>query len=80
MIKNGLYSLSATAHDGTAAEVGGVLILRDGQIHGGDAFAFYMGSYECSAGRRQGKMTSQEHTPTERPMAARVQYIGFLGT
>ncbi|XSC42488.1 hypothetical protein ACF1BQ_029285 [Bradyrhizobium sp. RDT10] len=36
--------MSATAHDGTAAEVGGVLILRDGQIHGGDAFAFYMGA------------------------------------
>ena len=26
------------------------------------------------------KMTSQEHTPTGRPMAARVQHIGFLGT
>ncbi|MBT1516548.1 hypothetical protein KIP88_39670 [Bradyrhizobium sp. SRL28] len=71
--------MSATAHDGTADEVGGVLILRDGQIHGGDAFVFYMGSYECSAGRWQGKMTSQERTPTGRPTAARVQHIGFLG-
>ena len=26
------------------------------------------------------KITSQEHTPTGRPMAARVQHIGFLGT
>ena len=80
MIRNGLYSLSATAHDGIAGEVSGVLILRDGQMHGGDAFVFYTGSYECSAGRWQGKMTSQEHTPTGRPMAARVQHIGFLGT
>ena len=42
---------------------------------------FYTGNYECSAvGHWQGKMTSQEHTPTGRPMAARVQHIGFLGT
>ena len=80
MIKNGLYSLNASSRDGVADEVGGVLILRDGQLHGGDAYVFYTGSYECSAGNWQGKMTSQEHTPTGRPMAARVQHIGFLGT
>ena len=27
-----------------------------------------------------GRLTSQEHTPTGRPMAARIQHIGFLGT
>jgi hypothetical protein len=80
MIKNGLYSLNATARDGVDGEVGGVLILRDGQMHGGDAFVFYTGSYECSAGNWQGKMTSQEHTPTGRPMTDRVQHIGFIGT
>ena len=26
------------------------------------------------------ELTSQEHTPTTRPMAERVQHIGFLGT
>jgi hypothetical protein len=30
MIKNGLYSLAAVSLDGVDAEVGGVLILRDG--------------------------------------------------
>ena len=81
MIKNGLYALNATSRDGVSDDVGGVLILRDGEMSGGDAFVFYTGSYECSAiGRWQGKMTSQEHTPTGRPMAARVQHIGFLGT
>jgi hypothetical protein len=80
MIKNGLYALTATSRNGVNGEVGGVLILRDGQMHGGDAFVFYTGSYECSAGRWQGKMTNQEHTPTGRPMAARVQHIGFIGT
>jgi hypothetical protein len=54
--------------------------LNDGQVHGGDAFVYYTGNYEASAGRWQGKMTSQEHTPTGRPMAARVQHIGFIGS
>ena len=63
-----------------AEDVGGVLILRDGQLNDGDAYVYYTGSYECSAGNWQGKITSQEHTPTGRPMAARVQHIGFLGT
>jgi hypothetical protein len=81
MIKNGLYSLTATPRDGLAdSEVSGVLILRDGNVHGGDAYVFYTGSYECSAGNWQGKMTSQEHTPTTRPMTAKVQHIGFFGT
>jgi hypothetical protein len=61
-------------------KIGVCLIPRDGQMHCGDDFVFYTGSYECSAGRWQGKMTSQEHTPTGRPMAARVQHIGFIGT
>ena len=80
MIKNGLYALNASSRDGVAEDVGGVLILRDGQLHGGDAYVYYTGSYECSAGNWQGKITSQEHTPTGRPMAARIQHIGFLGT
>ena len=73
MIKNGLYSLNATPRDGVAdGEVSGVLILRDGNLHGGDAYVFYTGSYECSSGHWQGKITSQEHTPTTRLMAAKV--------
>ena len=50
MIKNGLYSLSATAINGFDSEVSGILVLRDGQLHGGDAFVYYTGNYECSAG------------------------------
>jgi hypothetical protein len=70
--------LNASSRDGVAEDVSGVLILCDGQLHGGDAYVYYTGSYECSAGNWQGKITS--HTPTGRPMAARVQHIGFLGT
>jgi hypothetical protein len=80
MIRNGLYALHAISRNGEADDVGGVLILRDGEVRGGDSFVYYTGNYECDAGNWQGRLTSQEHTPTGRPMSARVQHIGFLGT
>ena len=80
MIKNGLYSLAAVAIDGVDVEVGGILILRDGKSHGGDSYVFYTGTYDCSDGKWTGEMISQEHTPTTRPMAERVQHIEFSGT
>jgi len=80
MIKNGLYTLTATALDGVDGEVGGVLILHDGKLYGGDSYVFYTGTYDCSHGKWKGEMTSQEHTPTKRPMAERHQHIGFSGT
>ena len=72
MISNGLYSLIAVAIDGVDVEVGGVLILRGGQLHGGDSFVFYTGTYDSSDGKWKGEMISQEHTPTTRPVAERV--------
>ena len=80
MIGNGIYSLIALAIDGVDVEVGGVLILLDGKIYGGDSYVFYEGSYECSAGKWKGEMISREHTPTNRPTVERVQHIGFSGT
>lgn len=80
MLKNGLYSLIALAIDGPDIEVGGVLILRGGKVHGGDSFVFYTGTYEDFDGRWRGKMTSKEHTPTNRPAEERVQHIEFSGT
>jgi hypothetical protein len=44
MIRNGLCSLIAVAIDGVDVEVGGVLILCDVQIHGGDSFVVYTGT------------------------------------
>ena len=80
MIKNGLYSLAAVAIDGVDVEVGGSLIVRDGKLHGGNSYVFYTGTYNCSDGKWTGEMISQEHTPTTRPMAERVQHIEFSGT
>ena len=61
MIRNGLYSLIAVAIDSVDVEVGGILILRDGQIHGGDSFVFYTGTCDSSDGKWKGEMISQEH-------------------
>ena len=40
MMKNGLYSLAAVAIDGVDVEVGGVLILQDGKMLGGDSYVY----------------------------------------
>jgi len=80
VIKNGLYSFSAASRDGADGEIRGVLMLHDGQLLGGDSYVYYTGSYECSAGSWRGKITSEEHTPSARPMVERVQHIGFVGT
>jgi hypothetical protein len=79
MIKNGLYSLGAVALDGSSAEVGGILILRDGKCFGGDSYVYYTGTYECAEGKWKGQIMSREHTTTTRPMVERVQSIEFNG-
>ena len=69
MIKNGLYSLTATSRDVVDDEVDGVLILHDGKLHGDDSYVYYAGSYECSAGKWQGQMT--------KAVLARFESAGF---
>src|SRR5262245_66447573 len=80
MIKNGIYALSALATDGAGVDAGGVLILHDGKIHGGDSYVYYVGTYRSSGGKWEGEMLSKEHTPTNRPTAERVQQIVFSGS
>jgi len=79
MIKNGIYSLTATVLNGADVDVRGVLILHDGKIHGGDSFVFYVGTYNAADGKWTGTMVSREHTPTTRPTEERVQQIVFRG-
>jgi hypothetical protein len=80
MIRNGIYSLTALAVDGAGVDAGGVLILHDGKIHGGDSFVYYVGTYYSFDGKWSGEIMSREHTPTTRPLAERVQSIEFTGT
>jgi len=50
MIRNGIYSLTATVLDGADVDIGGVLILCDGTIHGGDSYVYYVGTTIPSMG------------------------------
>jgi hypothetical protein len=57
-------------------------MLRDGLIHGGNSFFYFLGTYSCFEGNWKGEMTTQEHSPAPawRPMARRVVTLGFSGS
>ncbi|CAN5260778.1 hypothetical protein BH11PSE4_BH11PSE4_24660 [soil metagenome] len=82
-IGNGLYSIHFKMLDGLDGGLTGVVLLNDGQILGGDAYFYYLGSYSSSAGRWKGEILSQEHTPArkEHPLFGGLDVgIGFSGT
>ena len=82
-IGNGLYSIHIRMLDGIDAGNGGVMMLRDGLIRGGDAFFDYVGAYSASNGRWKGEIVNREHTPSrgERPVFGGHEVgIGFSGT
>ena len=82
-IKNGLYSIHIRMLDGIDGGNTGVMMLHDGQIHGGDAFFDYIGSYTCANGKWKGELVNHEHTPSqgERPVFGGYEVgIGFTGT
>jgi hypothetical protein len=82
-IANGLYSIHFKMLDGVDGGLTGVVLLNDGQILGGDAYFYYLGSYASSAGRWKGEILSQEHTPArkEHPLFGGLDVgIGFSGT
>lgn len=58
---NGLYFLRVQPVAGGKAANGGVLVLRNGRILGGDAFFYYDGSYSSSAGSFSGEFGVRQH-------------------
>jgi hypothetical protein len=48
-MKNALYSIHVDLLDGRSGKGSGVVIFRDGQILGGDAYLYYSGSYVVNA-------------------------------
>ena len=44
-IRNGLYSIGTEMHDGAKGWASGVIILRDGELIGGDKIFSYTGTY-----------------------------------
>jgi hypothetical protein len=82
-IANGLYSIHIRMLDGIDGGNTGVMMLRGGRIHGGDAFFDYIGSYSSANGRWKGELVNHEHTPSqgERTVFGGHEVgIGFSGT
>ncbi|MBR1230090.1 MULTISPECIES: hypothetical protein [unclassified Bradyrhizobium] len=82
-IVNGLYSIHIRALDGVDAGLSGVMLLMNGRILGGDAFFYYLGSYNSADGRWKGEILNQEHTPAKGEnlvFGGHEVGIGFAGT
>lgn len=61
-MKNGLYSIHVTLLDGRVGKGSGVIMFRDGQILGGDAYLYYTGSYKVKDSTFKGEVLVQRHT------------------
>ncbi len=82
-MKNGLYTIHIEMLDGVSGRNGGVMVLHDGTIRGGDSHFYYTGSYSFADGKWKGELINNEHTPTSglRPVfGGREVGIGFSGT
>ena len=83
MIRNGLYHITVEMLDSVQGGNQGVMVMRDGELRGGDSFFYAYGSYTAANGKWKGEVTNQEHSPTygARPVWERkVVTIGFTGT
>ena len=79
---DGLYSIHADLLDGLEGRGSGVLVFRDGRIHGGDAMLYYVGSYTLKDGVVKGEVIVRQHTriPGVKPLFGGVETsIGFSG-
>jgi hypothetical protein len=61
-MKNGLYSIHVSLLDGRSGKGSGVILFRDGQILGGDAYLFYTGTYSVKGDTFKGEVLVQRHT------------------
>lgn len=83
LMKNGLYTIHIEMLDGVPGRNGGVMVLRDGTIRGGDSHFYYTGSYSFAGGKWKGELISNEHSPAGSgwPLfGGREVGIGFAGT
>lgn len=62
VMKNGLYSIHVSLLDGRVGKGSGVILFRDGQILGGDAYLYYTGSYTVKDNSFKGEVLVQRHT------------------
>src|ERR1700744_4781154 len=63
-MKKGLYWIRVGLQDGRSGKGSGVVLFRDGNILGGDAYLFYVGSYTGKDNPFKGEILVQRHTPS----------------
>lgn len=65
-MRNGLYSIHVELLDGRSGKGSGVVTFRDGELLGGDAYLFYVGSYTVNAESCsfKGEVSVMRHTPS----------------
>lgn len=81
-MKNGLYSVHVMLGDGRSEKGSGVMVCRDGSLRGGDAYLFYVGSYEIRGETIVGEVLVDQHTPSPEAtplFGGRQVGIGFTG-
>ncbi len=78
-MKNGLYSIHVTLLDGRVGKGSGVVMFRNGQILGGDAYLFYTGSYTAKDNTFKGEVLVQRHTssPDANPLFGAPSPVGI---
>src|ERR1700753_683068 len=78
-MKNGLYSIHVNLLDGRSGKGSGVILFRNGQILGGDAYLFYTGSYTTSGSSFKGEVLVQRHTrsPDANPLCGGRNPLGI---
>jgi hypothetical protein len=62
VIPDGLYSIDIEMYEGAQGHATGVIVLRGGQILGGDSYFYYTGSYNCGDGKWRGELVTHQHT------------------
>ena len=84
-MRNGLYSVHIQMGDGVKGRASGVIVLRDGQILGGDAYFWSMGHYTFKEDTWKDDLVTNQHTPYRDPTArpvfgGREVTTGFSGS
>jgi prophage DNA circulation protein len=63
-MRNGLYSIHVHLLDGRNGKGSGVVVFRNGEILGGDAYLYYTGSYVVTGSGFKGEVQIMQHTPS----------------
>lgn len=82
LMRNGLYSIHVRLGDGRTGKGSGVAVCRDGSLLGGDAFLYYVGTYERRGDTVFGEVVVNQHSHAGTPVpifGGRQVGIGFSG-